>query len=114
MKSPVETQERTPPSGQGNRTKTPANCSRGGCFCQVGDEQCFAVGVSRPPSSSWRSRGMSANTSLAFFDHFASLEDPRILRSQLHPLPNIVFIAVCAVLCASNDFVGMAKFGVSK
>ena len=57
---------------------------------------------------------MSANASLSFFDHFESLDDPRVQRSKLHPLPNIVFIAVCAVLCGSNDFVGMAKFGVSK
>ena len=36
------------------------------------------------------------SASLSFFDHFAELEDPRA-NNALHPLRNIVFIAVCAV-----------------
>jgi predicted transposase YbfD/YdcC len=57
---------------------------------------------------------MSANVSLSFFDHFHSLQEPRVERTKLHPLSNIVFIAVCALLGGANDFVGMQKFGTSK
>lgn len=57
---------------------------------------------------------MSNVASLSFFEHFQTLQEPRIDRTQLHPLPNIVFIAVCALLAGANDFVGMANFGKSK
>ncbi len=57
---------------------------------------------------------MSTSVSLSFFDHFRSLQEPRVERTKLHPLSNIVFIAVCALLGGANDFVGMQKFGTSK
>jgi predicted transposase YbfD/YdcC len=56
--------------------------------------------------------GMSS--ALSFFDHFAALEEPRVERTRHHPLMNIVFIAVCALLSGANDFVGMEKFGNNK
>ena len=43
-------------------------------------------------------------------DHFNDLTDPR-RREVTYPLINIVVIAVCAVICGSDDFVGIAKFG---
>ena len=55
----------------------------------------------RNPTPQWRA-------------HFAHLEDPRIERTKLHQLLDIVFIALCAVVSGANDFVGMAKFGRSK
>jgi predicted transposase YbfD/YdcC len=54
------------------------------------------------------------SSSLSFFKHFAALEETRVERTRVHPLMNIVFIAVCAMLCGANDFVGMEKFGKSK
>jgi predicted transposase YbfD/YdcC len=54
------------------------------------------------------------SSSLSFFDHFAALEETRVERSKRHPLMNIVFIAVCAMLSGANDFVGMEKFGHNK
>jgi len=57
---------------------------------------------------------MSNVASLSFFEHFQSLQEPRVERTKLHSLPNIVFIAVCAMLAGANDFVGMEKFGKSK
>jgi predicted transposase YbfD/YdcC len=47
----------------------------------------------------------------SFFDHFDTLEDPRIERCRLHPLRDVVFIAVCALISSANDFVAMEKFG---
>src|SRR6266853_6852578 len=58
--------------------------------------------------------GMAQNPSLVLQAHFADLEDPRVERSRLHNLLDIVFIALCAVVSGANDFVGMAKFGRSK
>jgi predicted transposase YbfD/YdcC len=57
---------------------------------------------------------MPEQSSLSFFAHFATLQDPRIDRTKLHPLLEIVFIAVCALLSGANDFVGMEKFGKAK
>jgi predicted transposase YbfD/YdcC len=54
------------------------------------------------------------SSSLSFFKHFAALEEIRVERTRRHPLMNIVFIAVCAMLCGANDFVGMEKFGNAK
>ena len=52
-----------------------------------------------------------ASPSASFFDHFDTLEDPRLERCRRHKLCDIVFIAVCAVISGANDFVGMEKFG---
>jgi predicted transposase YbfD/YdcC len=46
-------------------------------------------------------------------DHFSQLADPR-RRKVTYPLINVVAIAVCAVLCGADDFVGIAKFGRAK
>jgi predicted transposase YbfD/YdcC len=46
-------------------------------------------------------------------DHFADLTDPR-RREVIHPLINVVVIAVCAVICGADDFVAIAKFGKAK
>ena len=42
--------------------------------------------------------------------HFEPLTDPR-RGEPLHPLINIVTIAVCAVICGADDFVAIAEFG---
>jgi predicted transposase YbfD/YdcC len=54
------------------------------------------------------------SSSLSFFNHFAALEETRVERTRRHPLMNVVFIAVCAMFCGANDFVGMEKFGNNK
>lgn len=54
---------------------------------------------------------MAPDTAARFFAHLAALEDPRIDRTTLHKLLDIMFIAVCALLSGANDFVGMEKFG---
>jgi predicted transposase YbfD/YdcC len=57
---------------------------------------------------------MPHEESARLLDHFAPLEDPRLDRTKHHPLPNLIFIAVCATLCGANDFVAMEKFGHAK
>lgn len=46
-------------------------------------------------------------------EHFADLTDPRP-RKVIHPLINIVTIAICAVIAGADDFVAIAKWGRSK
>ena len=43
----------------------------------------------------------------------SKLTDPR-RRKVLYPLVNVVTIAICAVLCGADDFVGIAAFGRRK
>ena len=42
--------------------------------------------------------------------HFADLTDPR-RREVIHPLINVVVIAICAVICGADDFVAIAEWG---
>lgn len=57
---------------------------------------------------------LDAKSAVFFFDHFGTLEDPRIERCKRHSLCDILFIAVCAMLAGANDFVAMQKFGHAK
>lgn len=52
--------------------------------------------------------------STRFGDHFSSLPDPRMERKKLHSLMDVLFIAVCGVICGATSFVDMEDFGESK
>jgi predicted transposase YbfD/YdcC len=56
---------------------------------------------------------MPTKKSVAFEEYFADVTDPR-RREGTYPLLNILFIAVCAVICGADDFVAIAEFGRSK
>jgi predicted transposase YbfD/YdcC len=56
---------------------------------------------------------MHVMKSIRLQDHFSELTDPR-RREVTYPLINVVVIAICAVLCGADDFVAIAKFGVTK
>ena len=45
---------------------------------------------------------------------FEGLNDPRIERTKLHKLIDIVMIAICAVICGADDWVEVAMFGEAK
>lgn len=49
-----------------------------------------------------------------FREHFGNLPDPRMGRSKLHKLIDIVVIAICAVLCGADDWAEVAMFGEAK
>ncbi len=40
-------------------------------------------------------------------EHFSSIEDPRIERSKLHNLTDIITITICAVICGADTWVGI-------
>jgi predicted transposase YbfD/YdcC len=50
----------------------------------------------------------------ALLTYFKSLSDPRVERSQDHPLLSIVGIALCATLGGADDWVAVERFGNAK
>ena len=57
---------------------------------------------------------MASNGSAAFHLHFQDLQDPRVARTRKHPLINIIFMAVCGVLCGANSFAGIHEFAIDR
>lgn len=55
-----------------------------------------------------------ATTDRALLAHFATLEDPRLERTKLHPLTNILTIAICAVICGAESWDDIAAFGEAR
>ena len=47
-------------------------------------------------------------------EHFCELKDPRIERSKLHKLIDILIIAICAVICGADTWEDVADFGRAK
>jgi predicted transposase YbfD/YdcC len=57
---------------------------------------------------------MLSDEPTTFHHHFRDLDDPRVERTRLHPLINITFIAVCAVLSGANSFAAIHEFGTDR
>jgi len=55
-----------------------------------------------------------SSANLALTEHFATLEDPRIERTKLHPLVSIIVIALCAVVWGAESWDEIAAFGEAK
>ena len=47
-------------------------------------------------------------------EHFAGLEDPRIDRTKIHQLGDIIVIVICAVICGADNWVEIEEFGHAK
>ena len=45
---------------------------------------------------------------------FAALDDPRVERTKLHDLLDMITIAICAVICGADDWVQIEQFGNEK
>jgi len=45
---------------------------------------------------------------------FAQVEDPRVERTKLHRLRDIIIIAICGVLCGAEGWVEIEEFGKAK
>jgi predicted transposase YbfD/YdcC len=46
--------------------------------------------------------------------HFENVEDPRQFGKVDHPLINIIFITICAVLCGADSWVAIVEFGTAQ
>jgi len=57
---------------------------------------------------------MNNQPTASITEHFASLQDPRIERTKLHHLLDILVIAICAVICGADDWVEVELFGNAK
>jgi len=49
-----------------------------------------------------------------FFTHFLIIPDPRMERTKKHRLIDILFIAVCTIICGGESFTDMQDFGEAK
>ena len=57
---------------------------------------------------------MTRNPVATMTEHFGRVEDPRIDRTKLHKLVDIIVIAICAAICGSDGWVGVETLGNSK
>ena len=57
---------------------------------------------------------MNNEPAASIHEHFASLEDPRLDRTKLHQLLDILVIAICAIICGADDWVAVELFGNAK
>jgi predicted transposase YbfD/YdcC len=57
---------------------------------------------------------MTADQELSLAHHFAGLTDPRIDRSRLHELLDIIAIAICAVVAGADSWDDIEDFGNAK
>lgn len=49
-----------------------------------------------------------------FFDFFADLPDPRIERRKLHPVPEILLLTLCGMICGCEGWEDLEEFGEAK
>ena len=57
---------------------------------------------------------MGAATFTDIFTHFAILTDPRVERTRLHALPEMMAIALCAAICGAEGWADVERFGKAK
>jgi len=48
----------------------------------------------------------------SILEHFAALSDPRRDHGKIHMLDEIVFMAICAVLCGADSWLDLSLFGL--
>ena len=68
----------------------------------------------RVPKGESRIKNVNLKEMSGFMDTFESLEDPRSSRNQLYTMDEILFCALCAVICGAEGFEDMEDFGTSK
>ena len=57
---------------------------------------------------------METDPAASINKHFANLEDPRVDRTKLHKLIDILVIAICAVICGADNWEEVELFGQAK
>lgn len=57
---------------------------------------------------------MKLRPKITLIDHFEKLSDPRVDRTKDHKLIDILVIALCAMICGTDNFVAMETYGKSK
>lgn len=54
------------------------------------------------------------NSGGVIFEHFSIITDPRVERNKIHPLIDIITIAICAVICGADGWADVEEFGNDK
>ena len=57
---------------------------------------------------------MSVTVPGSLLEHFADLTDPRVERTKLHQLLDVLVIAMCATICGAEGWEDFAEFGKAK
>jgi len=57
---------------------------------------------------------MKLKPKMKLAEHFEDIDDPRIERTKRHKLGDILTIAILAVICGADSWVGMESFGQAK
>ncbi|MEI2581838.1 ISAs1 family transposase, partial [Scytonema sp. PRP1] len=57
---------------------------------------------------------MKLKPKITISEHFSDIDDPRIERSKLHQLTDIITIAICAVICGADTWEDIELFGDAK
>jgi predicted transposase YbfD/YdcC len=57
---------------------------------------------------------MAPTADRSLMTHFAALDDPRVERTRLHPLINVLTIAIAAVICGAESWDEIAAFGEAR
>ena len=57
---------------------------------------------------------MKLKSRITIGEHFKEIEDPRIDRTKLHNLMDIITIAICAVICGSETWEDIEEYGKCK
>lgn len=57
---------------------------------------------------------METDPAASIGKHFSNLEDPRVDRTKLHKLLDILVIAICAVICGADNWEEVELFGQAK
>lgn len=57
---------------------------------------------------------MTVTQSLEIFSHFQQVEDPRVDRTKLHSLYEMIVMALCAALCGAEGWVDVERFAKSQ
>ena len=57
---------------------------------------------------------MQTEEHIDIISHFEDLEDPRARLNQEHKFIDILVIAICATICAADDWVAVEQFGLAK
>ena len=92
------------PPRQENGARSPGRLHSLMAWGLLGGRACRSRLRSRPETTHGKPTIMN-NLLNPFSQHFGHLEDPRKLRPCDHPLINILFITVCAVIAGADDWV---------
>ena len=57
---------------------------------------------------------MNAKEKFGFLDYFDDLEDPRVNRTKVYPLNEVLFIVICAIICGADSWRDFVDFGETK